>query len=360
MLEETQEAERRLNDGRSKPLRFDVKHHLVEKDAAHAEYLRRVLQARGHLRDGERVALYREEFGDVVDKIISDIERRQPRSGRSIFLLDQFGYTDADIRFVDRIGKRLQNAEVILTVSVDALLNFSTRDNIVGRLDAIGFPKGLVEEALRTSSDTHIKAVMQRALPQLFAESTLFHWFTPFFIRPARSRWALWFAHFSREAKARDVMLDCHWEVRNSFAHYGESLGPKMLGFEALQNRQVPLLTFDEGDRKEMNAALAAQLAPLLYAKSKAQLPFMDVVKHFGNSTAATIGDFNEVVLAARNAGEIQIVGADGRPRSRTLGIVKPGDMIELPSQLILPLGARDRQDAIATGLMGVRRHSKR
>ena len=339
MLEELQSAERRLNEGRSKPLRFDVKHHFVEKDPKHAEYLWQVLDDRDHLREKGRVVLHRRGFDEVLDQIISDIRPSRRREGRSIFLLDQCGYTDADIRMVRRIGERLPKAEVILTVSIDAMLNLATPENIVPRLVSTGLSKGRVEEVLRgTSTDQH-KALMQRVFPGFALDETDFNWFTPFFIRPEKSRRELWFVHFSREAKARDVMLECHWNTRNSFVHYGESFDLKMLGYEALERGQVPLLTFNEGDRKEMTSALVEQLSRELHHRLKVEpLCLADVLDHFGNGTAATIADFNRIVLAARDAGEIQIVGADGHQRSRSLQVIRPDDAIVLHPQLTLPL----------------------
>ena len=59
----------------------------------------------------------------MLDQIISDVAPTRQHSGRSIFLLDQCGYTDADIDMVRHIGERLPDAEVILTVSIDAMLN---------------------------------------------------------------------------------------------------------------------------------------------------------------------------------------------------------------------------------------------
>ena len=342
MLEACQRAERELNEKRSKPLRFDVKYHFVEKDPRHFEYLRQELQKRGHLREGGPVALYEQEFGEALDQIIADIGRRQPRSGRSIFLLDQFGYTDADLHLVQRIGRHLPNAEVILTISVDAMLNFATRESIVARLDSFGIPKNRIDAALRTSSDTHVKAMMQRALPQLLAGSTLFDWFTPFFIRPAISHWELWFAHFSRNVVARNVMLDCHWRFQNTFAHYGDSLGLNMLGFEG-QAPSPTLPTFTEVDRDVMNTGIEDRLVPELNEKLEEEqsLPFAGVIQHFGNRTAATVADFNKVVVRVRNAGEIQIVGPDGRRRDGTnLKILRPNDRIVRPPQLALPFGS--------------------
>ena len=342
MLEESKSAERRLNEGRRKPLQFDVKHHFVESDPAHAEYLRRVLEERGHLENGKGVMLYPERrLADVLDQIIAAVAPTRGHSGRSIFLLDQCGYTDADINLVRRIGDRLPNAEVILTVSFDAMLNFSNRDNLVSRISSFGINRDRVEALLHTSED-HPKALMQRALPMLVVDSTVFHWFTPFFLRPKKSRRDLWFVYFSRNATARDVMLDCHWKSRNAFAHYGESFGLKMLGFEALEGSTVPLLTFNDGDREEMNAALAEQLVRQLHGKLKTGgLRLSGVLDHFGNKAAATIADFNNLVVSARNAGELQVVGPDGRPRSRSLQIIRQDDRIVLPLQLTLPLGKR-------------------
>ena len=341
MLEESHSAEHRLNERRTKPLRFNVKHHFVEKNAAHAEYLRRVLRERGYLREDDGVVLYEQEFGEVLDRIISDIERRQRYSGRSIFLLDQCGYTDADLHMVRRIGQRLPKAEVILTVSIDTMLNFSTKKEVISRLASLGVPKdGRVEAALRGPSTSRRKLLLQRVLPQLVLTSTDFRWFTPFFIRPERSRWELWFAHFSRNATARDVMLDCHWKIRNTLAHYGDSFGPRMLGYDALESGQVPILTFNDHDRDEMNMQIRDQLMSALHGRlTKGPMPFREMPDRFGNRTAATSSDFNDIVLASRGQHDLEIVGPDGRPRSSSLKIIKPDDMLVLPAQLTLPLG---------------------
>lgn len=342
MLEELQSAERRLNEGRSKPLRFDVKHHFVEKDPKHAEYLWQVLDDRDHLREKGRVVLHRRGFDEVLDQIISDIRPSQRRRGRSIFLLDQCGYTDADIRMVRRIGERLPQAEVILTISIDTMLNFSTPKELVARLASLGVPKDYrVEAALHGFSTSHRKALMQRVLPEMIVKSTAFRWFTPFFIRPEKSRWDLWFIHFSRNATARDVMLNCHWKIRNAFAHYGESFGPKMLGYDALASGQVPILTFNDNDREEMNTQIRDQLMSTLHGRLvQGPMDFREMPNLFGNSTAATYSDFNDIVLAWCGQRELEIVGPDGRVRRQSLEIIKPNDKIALPSQRTLSLGS--------------------
>ena len=63
---------------------------------------------------------------------------------------------------------------------------------------------------------------------------------TPFFIRPKRSRRALWFVHLSRHPVARDVMVQCHWNNFNTFEHYGSG-SLDMMGWDPLSSGQLPL-----------------------------------------------------------------------------------------------------------------------
>ena len=339
MLDEASKAEQRLNEQRTKPLLFDVKHHFVESNPAHANHLHSVLQSRGHLQQ-RQIKLYPAcNVNDVLDKIIIDIRNRQPISGRSIFLLDQCGYTDVDLKTVRYIGAHLLNAEVILTVSIGAMLNFATRENIVRLLVSFGIRKDLVETALRGDDSSSFRALVQRALPRLIMDSTDFKYFTSFFLMPADSRRVLWFAHFSRSAKAHDVMRACHWKVRNS-AHYGTSLGPNMMGYEALESGEIPLLTLNDRDRAEMNDRIAEQLVRDLHGRGD-PMRFREVFERFSNVTAATSSDFNSVARRVRDYDGVHIVGQDGRRRSNSLKNLKPDDGLVLSPQLTLHFGKR-------------------
>ena len=93
MLEEAEAARDRINRGRAKPLRFDCKHYFVDKEAAHTAHLRRALTDRGYRADGGAIVVRNNRFEDEADGIIAEIRRRQPRSGRAIFLLDQTGFS---------------------------------------------------------------------------------------------------------------------------------------------------------------------------------------------------------------------------------------------------------------------------
>ncbi|MCY4151391.1 MAG: hypothetical protein OXE94_04040, partial [Aestuariivita sp.] len=51
------------------------------------------------------------------------IKERQ-KSGRSIFFLDQFGYSDVRMNTIHTIFRSLERAEVVLNFAIDGLLNY--------------------------------------------------------------------------------------------------------------------------------------------------------------------------------------------------------------------------------------------
>ena len=127
MLEESTAAQNRLNQKRTKPLQFDCKFHFVDVKLDHTAHLRKILAERGYGVDDERIVVRHSRFQDVADDIIGDVLRRQPRAGRSIFLLDQTGFSQVEVALVSRILERLPASEVIMTFAADAL-TFLVRD----------------------------------------------------------------------------------------------------------------------------------------------------------------------------------------------------------------------------------------
>ena len=88
MLEEAREAEKRLVQGRSKPIRFDFKFYFVDVNPAHTDHLRRAMAERGYSANDESTVVRTGKFKDNLDGILHEIKRRQPIAGRSLFLLD--------------------------------------------------------------------------------------------------------------------------------------------------------------------------------------------------------------------------------------------------------------------------------
>ena len=338
MLEESSAAAQRLTKDRRKPLLFDVRHYFVEADRAHAAHLNAVLHERGYLPSDGRLVLFREKrFDDAVRDIISQIQNHQPKAGRSIFLLDQCGFSQVGMDTIRLVRDKLPHAEVILTFAVDAMLNPSTPEKIVQLCTKLCLPADRLSQALR-QGEAQWRAALQRVLPALALEVTGFKWVTPFFIRPSGSRRTLWFIHLSHHATARDVMLRCHWAVRNSTVHYGDSLGPTMLGWEALESKTLPLLTFCDEDRHQMRESSLDELARRLHPHLKeAPMLVEKAVALFGNDTAMTFKDMVDSLIKLRNHSELEVKTVDGKVRNgRGLQHLNRTDQIVLPSQRLL------------------------
>ena len=213
MLEESLEARDRWNQKRTKPLHFDCKYYFVDVEAAHTDHLRKVLADRGHKVDGEKIVIQNNRFENVADEIIGEIKRRQPQAGRSIFLLDQTGFSQVELALVVRIFQQLPAAEVILTFAADILLNnLADTPQLINAVAPLELTKPQIHDLIQFRNGDGGRALAQRTLRDHICNVTGATYATPFFIRPRQSRRALWFLHLSRHPTARDVMIQCHWE----------------------------------------------------------------------------------------------------------------------------------------------------
>ena len=338
MLEETHSASERLNQGRTKPLNFDCKYYFVDVEHDHTEHLRRVLTDYGYQADGGDIALFNRGFQDVADQIIERIRRRQPRAGRAIFLLDQTGFSQVELNLVARILSRLPAAEVILTFAADALVNHMVQSTeFVKAVAPLKMTTSQIHDLIEARDGDGGKALVQRVLRDHIRSIARATFDTPFFIRPTRSRRALWFLHLSRHPTARDVMIQCHWASSNTFEHFGSG-DFNMLGWDALNSGTLPLFNFKELDAEEMRTGLLQSMPPELYALTSEQPITVDTMHYmFANRTAASFMDLDQIVLELARGREIEILDADGKARSRRIGRLRPTDQIAFPAQPLLP-----------------------
>ena len=338
MLEESKRASERLNRARPSPLRFDCKYYFVDKESAHVEHLRKVLDERGYQVDGETIVVRNERFEEAVDYIIEEIRRRQPRAGRSIFLLDQTGFSQVALELIARIFRKLPAAEVILTFAADALVNhLAERPALITAVSPLELTQPQIHELVEQRDGDGGKALVQRTLRGHIRDITGATYDTPFFVRPRQSRRALWFLHLSRHPTARDVMIQCHWDISNTFEHYGPGdLG--MLGWEALYSRTLPLFHFEELEVLQMQEQLLNSMPGELFGLASETPVTVDVMRHmFANRTAARFTDLDAVILTLAREKEIEIRAPDGKVRARTLRHLRPDDRIAFPYTLLLP-----------------------
>ena len=222
MLEESEKAEKRLNQNRAKPLNFDCKYYFVDIKAAHTDHLKKVLNQRGYQVNRGDILVFNSRFEDVVGDIIKEIQRRQPRAGRSIFLLDQTGFSQVELRLVAKIFHELPSAEVILTFAADVLINhLANTPALIQAVSPIEMTSSQINDLLECKNRAGGRALIQRTIRQHIRTITGAFYDTPFFIKKRDSRRALWFLHLSRHPIARDVMIQRHWDISNTFEHYG-------------------------------------------------------------------------------------------------------------------------------------------
>ena len=286
MLEECRAAQERLNQNRTKPLHCDFKMHFVDVNPDHTAHLQKVLAERGFLVDNDEIVVHTGRFEETADDIIADILRRQPRAGRAILLLDQTGFSQVDFTLVSRILGKLPRAEVILTFASDTLINhLSDRTDLIRAVSPIELTQSQIQHLIQLRGGDGGRALTQRVLREHIRRTTGATYDTPFFIRPRHSRRALWFLHLSRHPKARDVMIQCHWDSFNTFEHYGSG-DFNMLGWDALNTGTLPLFNFEDLEAKQMREQLLNSMPEELHALA-AENPITDgghVCKQNGRS----------------------------------------------------------------------------
>ena len=339
MLEESAAASERLNRHRIKRLNIDCKFYFVDKEKAHTDHLRKVLSDNGHKIDGDRIVLRTDLFENEVEAILKSIRQRQPRSGRAIFLLDQTGFSQVELSLVARIFQELPAAEIILTFAADTLVSYlENTPQAVEMLSPLQLQRSQIEDLIGNRGGAGGRALAQRTLRGQIRGVTGAPYDTPFFIRPKQSRRALWFLHLSRHPTARDVMIQQHWDIQNTFEHYGSG-GFGMLGWDALKDSEnLSLFQFGELDGQHMKRQLLESLPRELRSLAAEQPVTVDAMRHaLANLTAARFSDLDDVILMLAQEGEFEILGAGGKVRSRSLRRLRATDRIAMPSVPLIP-----------------------
>lgn len=335
MLEEAKKAEERLNRDRSKPIRFSFKFYFVDVNADHTTHLRRTLAEHGYDPNDESLIIRTGKFESNLPDILAQIKGRQPGGGRSLFLLDQFGYSQVALGDVADILGRLPTAEVILTFAADALINFlHERPEFVKAVAPLEMSDADVRSLLELKEGDSGKALVQRAIRERIRRVTGARFDTPFFIRPARSARALWFVHLSRHPTARDVMIQRHWELAGTFEHFGPG-GLKMLGWD--ERAEYPLFDFGQHERTLVHRQLIESVPAEIHALAAESPVTVDTLRAvLANQTAAPFDALDAALLELYKGKEIEIRAARGSLRGQSTTRLNRTDLIALPRQLSL------------------------
>ncbi|WP_407510525.1 three-Cys-motif partner protein TcmP [Ralstonia sp. GP101] len=340
ILEAIREAETLLNvrQERRKPILIDVELICVDAKMRSLDYLRRLLEERGYgaaLANG-KVRLVKGEFVDHCGAAIQRCHDRSRRSGRALFVLDQYGYSDVPMHCLRDIFAKLKHAEVILTFYVDALIKYLNERNLAAFQKATG-----VSTSVRASELDEIKQSprwrvhLQSSLYQNLTDQCSAQFYTPFFIRPERGHGDFWLLHLSQHWKARDVMASTHWQHNNHFSHYGDA------GFHMFSTGYISKIDDEHKlqagfDFSEVAAAVSKetmleQIPEMLFDGAEG-MTFEQFFLKLINTTPATREMVEASLLELHQGGEIVVVDESGAP-SRARVSLKSDHVLRLPSQ---------------------------
>ncbi len=334
---------RRQEQGVRTPLTNALEYYFFEKKRCNFEYLRHFLQEYGlkhrlsrdiHLQQGELI--------DYIDGLIQ-ILKNKGRAHRCIFVLDQYGYKEVPLFVLNKIFSSLQNAEVILTFSVDALINYmSNQPEFIKTMRDTGFLEVMDIDSLLSlkQESPEWKFFVQTLLLNGIHQKSGASFYTPFFIRSNESNRSFWLIHLSNHPRARDVMTQLHWEISNQFVHYA-GCGLQMLGYDPTSDQSLTQIedlfsgteySFDEAAKSRTLDALVNEI-PRCIENLKTPIAFNEFFKIVTNHTPATAFLIKEAMEDMVSKDQLVIKSEESQYRKKATTI-KNNDLIMLPDQV--------------------------
>ena len=340
LLKAVEDAERELAGDRRKGFVVRADFVFVDENPDHVAFLRDLLVRRGYLARLEKDIFLRcSTFEDAQAEVVARIHAKGPAQ-RALFFLDQYGWSNVRFATLRQILGTLAKPEILLTFAVDALIDFlSSKRSETRALFGIDLDREDVRALEALKDEQGWRFLIQHGLYRHVQESTGALFYTPFFIHSPKSHRSYWLIHLSNHRQARDEMGKLHWQIQNHFMHHGGA-GFGALGFDPDQDLRQGLFdfVFDDGARAQSEKAVLAQLPELLWAeraRSGDGLPMEAFFAARCNDTAVTSEILQSQLVHLRDEKEIEIVGANGKPKPRATRL-DWGDRILLPSQGLL------------------------
>lgn len=326
-MDAVQAAEAAINVSRAKPLRVDARYFLIDRDPSAVACLREMLRRRSNwASEKDVVQVIEGNFESHLGGIIQAITGRG-RARRSIFVLDQYGYTAAPPGLLRRIFDNLPNAEVFLTVAVGWMAAYLP--NLKAAATKLGISQDVLTRVAACGDDgpaiddVELRPTLQRLqllLKEAFTTETGSTYYTPFFIVSRESNRSYWFLHMANNARANDVMKVLHWKVENHFEHFGGP-GLAMLGYDPQRDDsltgQLPF-RFDDPARERTCTTLSSSLAARIASDYPDGVPFDHLFEQLCNETPATKAMLADTVCDLCEARELQKTGGHGERRAPT------------------------------------------
>ena len=333
MIDAVQRAQERINCGRQKPLKIDAKFIFVDQEASAIEHLRHALYKTGLGKWAqEKIDIRHTDASSAIPEIV-EAARAWSRLGRSIFLLDQCGYSDVPHRDVRFIYEQLPKSEVIVTYAFGSIYDYMNESSeFLSALAPIELSPDHLRELLKAKEAQAGRYFAGRLLGRYFQQNVGSQFASRFFLRSERSGRDMWLVHYSKVLRSRLVMSEAHWSIQNSITQ-GEA-GLDMVGFLPQWENQIGLdFGFDHSDDGKMHAALMRDLPRWLERFEVDDAPtFNALLALLADGTAATETQFIRALNALQGEGDIEVFTPSGTNK-RQGSLIRPEHRIGLPRQ---------------------------
>ena len=321
-------------------VKLDLQYYFVEKKKSNYKYLLHSLNQHGYEdRIDQDIFAINQAFENVADQIIQDIKSRG-RGCRSIFVLDQYGYSQVNFSLIKKIMRELPHAEIVLTIMTGWLIDYlSDNPRYMKGLKTAGLYDILdVQTVLNSKEDgTEWRRIIQYQLHEIFRNETGAKFYTPFFIVTPSSKKSYWLVHLSSHVRAQDEMKNLHWLRSNDFEHYGTA-GLNMLGYDtandALLSGQMELDTgyaFDDFARDQTLSVLQEEVPRILHPHSNGII-YDTFLSQICNGTPATSNIIKQVAENMIERKELVVTGPNGVLR-RKASTIHQNDVLTIPQQ---------------------------
>lgn len=300
-------------------LAVQVQYVFVEKQKAATVFLGRALAEHGLTATENRtIDVLRGSFEEHADAILAAAKRRSPRSHRTIFVLDQYGWNQVPMPIVQRIFREFRRPEVILTFSVDKFANTLSDTPEIREAVRRWDPELDFDHWLRTrlESGSDWRGEVQHLLHNHFAASSGARFYTPFYIASSLSNLSYWLIHLSNHVRARDVMTGTHWSLGNCFEHDGGPGLDMFMGYDPRKggiDRSTYLYQFDDRAETLTLDTLQEQLPKRIRDQHPDGVALLDLYAREANTQPATTAHFRRVAERLVDSGQLVIVDDDGR-----------------------------------------------
>lgn len=317
MLSAVERAQTALTRARVRGFEIEADFVFVDENRDHIACLEDQLRKRGFgAWIGSTIHLIHGTFEEQASSIIAAI-RAKGRAHRSLFFLDQYGWSSVKLATIRKIMTELENPEVVLTFMIDALINLLCEKNSeIRALTDLDFSREDVRALIDMKERKGWKRLIQNTVYKHIQRATGAEFYTPFFIHPPESHRDYWLLHLSKHHQAREEMGAVFWELQNTMEHFGGP-GFDALGFDPNVDVRQGMLDylFDDDARVRSQATLLEQIPRLLHQATReggvvskralfaSRANDTPVVSALVDSQLAELRDAREILILGRRPG---------------------------------------------------------